>query len=255
MAGEADGDDADALHGGPEGGEVANGAPQPGAIIEIGHSDQLGVHVDTALSQPAKLRHDVWGGGVAQELPPFFQVGDVDGDVQRGEAHLFDALPVVVVEVCEGDEVAEEEGIAVVVVLDVQGAAKTGGHLQHEAEFAQVVATANVGVEGGMNEGQAEFLPIVAFRFQEVVRFSTTNEEFQGFVSAVVLDVDDILHGVVVDRQEFVARLQANAGSDGAGGDGGNYPACAGGPINFRVQCHVSNPSLCAEALSGSLFS
>src|SRR5690606_19833465 len=106
------------------------------------------------LRQPAQLLHDVGRIVVAQEAPPQFGVGGVHGDVEGREAHSLNAPPVVLVQVGEGDKVAEEEGIAVVVVFDVEGAPEAGGHLQHEAKFAQVVAAADVGVEGGVGKFQ-----------------------------------------------------------------------------------------------------
>ena len=148
MARQAHGHDADRLDVGPERRQLLDGALQPRPVVELRNDDELGVHLHVALGQPAELRHDVRRVVVAQEAAAHRRIGDVDGDVERRQPHRLDTPPVMLAHVRQGDEVAEEEGVAVVVVLDIEGAPHAWGHLQDEAELAQVVAAANVRVEG-----------------------------------------------------------------------------------------------------------
>ncbi len=174
MAGQTNGHNANRQHtptavGRPQLSQFADRASQPLTVVEAGHDDQLGVDFNVARRQPAQLLHHVRRGGVAQELPPQLGVADVDGDVERRQAHQLNAPPIVVAQVGQRDEVAEEEGVAVVVVLDVERASELGGHLQDEAERAQVVAAANVHVEGRVGKHQPQRLVVVALRLEQQI--------------------------------------------------------------------------------------
>jgi len=71
----------------------------------------------------------------------------------RREALLHDAPPVAGREIGERDEVPIQEGVAIIIVLDVKGAAHSLRRLEHETENAEVVAPPDVDVKGRMRKG------------------------------------------------------------------------------------------------------
>jgi predicted Ser/Thr protein kinase len=75
---------------------------------------------------------------------------------------LLNALPVFLGPVGEGDEVAVKEGVAIVVILDVQRTPKPRRHLVHEAEDAAIAAAAKT-VEYVISETGAEVFSVFPF--------------------------------------------------------------------------------------------
>ena len=123
------------------------------AVVDAGDGDDLGVDLHADPAQPLQVGQDI--GRVAQDARPHGRVGGVDRDVERAQALLLDAPPVVLAQVGERDEVAEQERVAVVVILDVERAAQARRHLLDEAEWAVVGAAADRPVEGHLGEGDA----------------------------------------------------------------------------------------------------
>ena len=67
VAGEADGDEADGLHAGVEGGEVGDAAREVLIVVDPGADDELGMELDPPWDEAAHLRERV--GRVAAEEP------------------------------------------------------------------------------------------------------------------------------------------------------------------------------------------
>ena len=143
-----------------ERGQLGDALVERRAVVDAGAEHQLRVRLDAHVGQAAQLRHDLRGARVAQQAAAQRRVGGVDRDVQRAEALLDDALPVVLFEVGQGDEAAVEEAVAVVVVLDVEAGPQAGRVLVDEAERAVVVAALDA-VEGGVVEDEAEVCVLV----------------------------------------------------------------------------------------------
>ena len=127
-------------------------------------------------------------------------VGGVHGDVEGREALLVDALPVALLEVGQGDEAAVKEGVAVVVVLDVEGRAQAGRVLVHEAERAVVVAALDA-VEGRVDELEAEVLLLGLPDREDERRGKALAGHLQRQAAAhlVELVADHVLDGCAVD--------------------------------------------------------
>ena len=195
--------DADRAHCRIQAGQVADGAIQVRAVVEAGHHHDLRVRLDPQASQAAELSHHVGGGGVAEETAAQVRVSGVDRDVERAEALLANALPVTLVQVGQREVVAEEKGVAIVVVFDVQGAAQARRHLGDEAERAAVVATADA-IESGMGELQAQRLVVAPFRLDGELLPAPAHPQRQVLLGPVEPHVNRIAQTVAVDGKQFI---------------------------------------------------
>ena len=72
--------------------------------------------------------------------------------IKWGELHGFDTPPIMLVEVGQGDVVAEKEGVAVIIILNIECAPEARRHLQHETKFTKIVAAPDVGVKSGVGK-------------------------------------------------------------------------------------------------------
>ena len=92
-------------------------------VVDAGNQHDLDVELDPRIEQLVEpLERPVFSG--ADELLANRRVDRVQRHVERREVLLGDALDVLVGEVGERDEVALEEGQAVVVVAQVERAAE-----------------------------------------------------------------------------------------------------------------------------------
>src|SRR5579875_327609 len=136
------------------------------------------------------------------------------GDVDRREMLLFEALPVLLFEVRQGDEVAEQEAIAVVVVFDVQRLAHAKWQAPlwrmalrqalDEAEDALVGADANE--RGRLLTKEHAKLFIRCFGYQRLYLASVAlHAKRQFLVGGVKLIVHQVADGSPIDRLDQVA--------------------------------------------------
>ncbi|MBK6327303.1 MAG: hypothetical protein IPF56_15410 [Chloroflexi bacterium] len=86
---------------------------------------------------------------------------------------------------------------------------------------------------------QAEGLIVTALGFVQQQLIAAPDEQFQIFFRAVKLHVDDVFDAVVVNRQQFVANLQAYFGGDTAWFDTGDAAAGEGGGVEFLEKGHL----------------
>ncbi len=192
------------------------------AIVQAGDQDQLGVDLNPHPGQTTELLHHVRSARVVQDAAAQVGIGGVDGDVEGAQVLLLYPCPVLLRQVGQGDVVAEEEGVPVVVVLDVEGGAQPPGHLGDKAELAAVVAPADVGVKGGTGELQAQGLIVPAAGPQGLLLSLPADDQGQTVFGAVELDVYDVPQGMSVDGDQFVAGAQAQPRSKAIGMDGGD---------------------------------
>ncbi len=125
-------------------------------------------------------------------------------------------------EIGQRDEVAVQKRITVVVVFDVQRPPHAIGHLQHEAERAQVIAAADVDVERGMLEFNAERLIVVAPADASQDHSTTPDLHLDPFVGGIELHIDHIFDRMPVDFDDLIADLQAGLGGETLRLDGGD---------------------------------
>ena len=155
VLGQADGHDADRGHRLlVEGRQVEQGLLEMRAVVQARDEHHLGMDLDAQAGQPAQLLHHVGRSWAAKETTPQRQVGGVHRDIERAEPLLLQARPVIASQVGQRDKVAKEEGVAIVVVLDIEGAAHARRVLLDETELAVVGTAADVDVKGGVGEGE-----------------------------------------------------------------------------------------------------
>ncbi len=136
--------------------EIRKRAVQMRAVVQTRREDHLRVNLDVVRRQEMEPVQNIARLRIAQAPRPHIRLGGVHGNVQRREMLLGNAVPIARGEIGQRDKVPVEERVAVIVVLDVQGAAHARRHLDDETKRAAVVAAADVGVEGRVGEIQAE---------------------------------------------------------------------------------------------------
>ena len=183
---------ADRLDVRPQRRQIADRLAEILPVVQARRDHQLRVNFDVVFGQPAQLLHDVGRGGIAQARSANAQIGGVHRDIQRREELIGDALPIVIGEIGQRDEVAVQKRVAVVVVFDVQRPPHAIGHLQHEAERAQVVAAPDVDVERGMLKLDAERLIVVAPADAGQHHAVAPDLHLDPFVGGVELHVDHV---------------------------------------------------------------
>src|SRR3990172_80892 len=154
------------------------------------------------------------------------EVGGGPGDMEGAQPVLGQALPVCRDEVRERDEVAEEEGEAVVVVLDVQAGARLLWDAIDEAEEAAVVADTQL-----RKERLGELKPQRCLRglldAAAIRPPSALDLEHETRLGAGKTIVDDIAKRTAIDGHEAVAGPEAKSSGRAIwlyGGD--DAPAC-----------------------------
>ena len=148
----------------------------------------------------------------------------MDGDVDRADVHIDDALHLVLGQVRQRDIVAEQERQTAVVILEIQAVTHTGRQLIDEAEDALVAAGALL-IHQIIGELQPQFLELLLFdahgapvslrRFHDQLQTRIRDEE------AIIQHIVDL---APVDRQQLIARVQTGprrgrAFVDGSDGD------------------------------------
>ena len=107
------------------------------------------------------------GRGVPQHGAAHGGIGGVDRHVQRRQVLYADTAPILLRQVRESDKAPLEEGVAIVVVSYIEGAAQPAGHLPDEAEGAAVIAVAHA-VKDWLCELEPQVLIIVALHLEDV---------------------------------------------------------------------------------------
>ena len=207
--------------------QVADGLVQGVAVVDARAEHDLGVGFDADLVESAQVFADVGGTGVAQQFTAEIDIGGVDGDVERAQALLRQAGPIVVGKVGEGDEVAVQEGEAVVVVLDVERAPHAFGQTLEEAEEALVVADAGA-VESVVVEFDAQRLVDRLFEFDDAAFAVVDHVQFNEGVGGLEAVVDLVADGLTVDGDDLITGLEAGFIGQGTGINGADRPAGLG---------------------------
>ena len=173
------------------------------------------MNLDTQATQPLQLLDDVGSGGTAQDAATQSEVGGVNGDVEGTEALLGQAIPVVFGEVGQSDEIAEQEGIAIVVVLNVEGAPHPRRHPVEKAKLAAIVAAAQA-VESWLGELNAWLLVVAPLHLVDAPLPTPFYDQLQFFLSSIETVINDVAQDVAIDGEKHIARLQAQLRSDTA---------------------------------------
>src|SRR5688572_33408840 len=103
--------EANRHHGAPQDGrsevvQLSQRLPQHGTVVHPRRHYDLSMKFDPLLRESAKLRDDVGGSWVSQEIAPYGRIGGVNRYVQRRQPVLDDALNVRGLQVGERGEVA-----------------------------------------------------------------------------------------------------------------------------------------------------
>ena len=189
--------------------QVAQRPAELVAVVPAGADDDLAVHDDARLAERADILERAPGVFVAEHRAVQLRIRRVDGDVDGADVQVDDALRLALGEVREGDIVAEQEGKARVVVLEIERLTHAGGHLVDEAEDAVVRARAHLVHEIGV-EVQAEILPLLLPDMDGAlrpVRFAQRQVAVCIIpVKAVVQNIYDLMS---VDGQQLLAGLDS----------------------------------------------
>ena len=167
------------------------------------------MHLYAGVKEPLEDVYAALGMG-AYELAPHLRGDGVDRDVHGLEAAGNDALHVLVGHVGERDEVALEEGEAVVVVAKREGRTSVFRQHAHEAELAGVHAGANA-VEEDVGEVDA---PVLAWLAPELAGVGAPirwveDLKLAGGAVGLPAPVDQVPERVPVDALYAHARLDA----------------------------------------------
>ena len=145
------------------------------------------------------------GPPVFQHLCPQGPVGGVDGYVNGEDTQVDNPLYLPGGEIGEGEVVAQQEGQAGVVVLEVEGGAHPRGHLVHKAEDAPVGAGPSPVHQVGLKL-QPQVLPLGFAHPESADRpLRAFQGELQPGVVAVKLVVQHVHDGMAVDMGEGLA--------------------------------------------------
>src|SRR5262249_54711951 len=77
------------------------------------------------FAQALDMLYDVARARSIHHPAPQFGIGGMHRDIERRQLLLVESLPVLLLQVRQGDKVAEEERVAIVIILDIQRSAHT----------------------------------------------------------------------------------------------------------------------------------
>ncbi len=175
---------------------------------------------------------------------------------------LRDAFPVLFTQVRQGDEVPEQKGVAVVIILQVQCATKTGGQPFEKAEGA-IIATGPQAVKEAVGEFHTQVLIRVLLHDVGARVAVVVNDRLYLLVGLIETIINDVTQQVAVQRDEAVSGLPGQVGGDALGANGGDNAAWRRGwrvghggivhaaagevkvPRTFRTRPAVIGPSDC----------
>ena len=208
VAGEAHGHTGHAEEPLPQGEELLQSEFQGRTVVEAGAQDDLAVEPDAALCQAVQVAQGVPGEAVAHHLAAELRVHGVHRHVNGRDAHLQNAVDLPVVDIGEGDVVAEQEGEPVVVVLEIEGLPHAFGQLVDKAEHTLVPAGALPVHEVGLKfQAQAGVLGLGQVYGEGLSRPGEPDPQFLLCLEkAVVQHVHDL---VAVEGHQHVPRLDA----------------------------------------------
>jgi len=105
-----------------------------------------------------------------------------------------------------------EETVAIVIVFDVKRAPHPGRHLQHKAKGAEIVAAADVSVKSRVRKIEAQRPVVLAVAADGKLVALAPHRQLDMLLGRVKLHINYILDGDAIDRQQFVAGLEAQHG-------------------------------------------
>src|SRR5439155_770002 len=210
------------------------GALEGRAVVPARAEHDLGVHADPRLREALEPREDLGGDARAPEQRVTQRrVGRVDGDVERREPLLDDALERRLVEIGERDVVAVEERQPEVVVLDVEAPPHPLRELVDEAEHALVRAGRDLARPGRL-ELDAEIGAAALERKRQRGALALDRER-ERLLARVEAEVDRVAEPWAVDREDAVAAGEAGPSGRGARSDAGDHHP---GRVSARWRLH-----------------
>jgi len=166
------------------------------------------MHLNPQTTQASDLRHDIWSLGIAQKETAYLWICGMNGDIEGAEALLSNTLPITLLQVGQGDEVAKEERVTIVIIFQIKAATQASGQAFQETEGAIVVAGAEL-----VKEPLDKFHPQVLIRvFADreganlPVLLHQGNNLFIGLIEAII---NDVPQGMAVQGQKAIPRLPA----------------------------------------------
>jgi len=179
--------------------------------------------LDSGSAQALQVIPPSRGLGVVEQEAPQRRVGGMHGNVERAQALLHNPFKMGLRQVGQGDEMAVQEGQAVVVVPDIDRRPQVGRGLPDETEKA-IVVTGFQGMEEVAGKVDPERLGGVFLDLAENL-FPLQSGDGQGQIAlrAVVFDVDHVARDAAVDPLDPVAWPQAQLRRDAAGLHPGNH--------------------------------
>ena len=186
--------------------DLADRAFELRAVVETGTEHDLRVVIGAGRLEIVELLRNLRRAGVAQHLRAQFRIHALHRDEERRQVELLDAPEVVRPHVRHRDEVAVEEGQAVVVVLDGEALAHVRRNHVDEAEVA-VIRTVADAVEDGRLKLDAEFLvDLLLERDHLLLAVGVLDEHVDLLVGHGKAQVDDVAESLPVDLKDLVAR-------------------------------------------------
>lgn len=138
--------------------------------------------------------------------------------VHRSEPLFLDASPVVFGQVRQGNEASVQHGMAIIVIHDVQTATHALWDLLDEAEGTGVLTHMNA-VVGWLGKRDAPWLVKVALNLTLEQLAVALDFEDNLLDRRVELKVENVAQRMAVDLDDAISRLDADFGTERAGGD------------------------------------
>ena len=130
----------------------------------------------------------------------------MDRNIDGADVQLDNPLDIPVLQVGQGDVVAEEEGHAGIIVLEVEGGAHPLGHLVNKAEdavvFAAVLLVHQVGFKGQTQLLILLLADMIGFRLAG----GSQGIQLQEGVNHIKAIIQDIVYLIAVDAEKELAR-------------------------------------------------
>src|SRR3990172_8619182 len=142
----------------------------------------------------------------------------MNGDIERRQTLLHDAVDVTVFQIGESDEVSVQEGEPVIVILEIKTAAQTVRELVDEAEDAPVPAYLHRAEDRAV-EGKAERLPFGLIHRHLLEAAVGLHVQYDVSIVRKQLVVDHVAGLDAVDGDQAVARPDAEASGRGSRSD------------------------------------
>lgn len=122
---------------------------------------------------------------------------------------LLNTFPILLGPVGESDEVPVKEGVAIVIILDVQRGPQPRWHLVHEAEGAAIAAAAKA-VEHVFCKMDAEVFSVFPVHNESEPLAGSLYFQLQPLISGVEVVIDYIPQDMTVDGNQMIPWPQAH---------------------------------------------